>query len=422
MFAMNTVSVFRNKNDLHFYIPGIIAAKYTYKQVSDSTGYSVRQLQRIVKRFKMVGEEAFVHRSTGHVAYNKTSEAIKNKILSLYATEYSTINFNYFLECLKEDHDISISYPTLLSIMNEAGIRSPEAHKIKKKKVVHRPRLRRKNEGDLIQLDGTPFQWFSMFGDQNYYDIMGAIDDATGKITGLYMTSNECFYGYSEVMRQTINNFGRPREVYTDRAAIFCCTPKKKANLTVWEQLEGIKGKVTQWQRVLTELNIRQVLAWTPQAKGRVERMWRTVQWRLPFWFYRNGINTVEAANKALPKFIEYFNDHFAVEAKKPETFWLPGPNNLDDILCAQVPRLTDSSGCFSFHGYKFAVMGSRVACKNITLCISERGINARLDGKYYDIKLMDDYIHSVVSDNIPEVLKDIMYKYLYQDQKEVSA
>lgn len=417
------MSVFKNKIDLHFYIPGIISGKYTYKQASDSTGYSVRQLQRIRKRYELIGEEAFIHKGTGHVAYNKTSEELKNTILSLYATEYSGINFNYFLECLNTDHNINISYPTLLNIMNEAGIKSPEAHKIKKKLKVHRPRLRRKNEGDLIQLDGTPFPWFIFSGNEKYYDIMGAIDDATGKITGLYMTQNECFYGYSEVMRQTITKYGRPREVYTDRASIFCCTPKKKANLTVWEQLEGIKGKVTQWQRVLNDLNIKQILAWSPQAKGRVERMWRTVQWRLPFWLYRNNIHTVEAANKALPKFIEYYNEHFAVEARNKETFWLPCESNLDDILCAQIPRLTDSSGCFSFHGYKFTITGStRIACKKIILCISEHGIQAKLDGRYYDIQLLDDYIHDVVNDNIPQVLKDIMYKYLYENQKEVSA
>lgn len=411
------------KSELQYYIPGLVAGKYTYQQAADSTGYSVRWLQKLKKRYLLYGDDFLIHGNTGKKSPLKTPEKLINKILLLYTTDYNGLNFKYFQECLEEFEKIKISYPTLRNIMADAGIKSPEAHKIKKKKAVHRPRIRRVNEGDLLQLDGTPYQWFKHFGDSNYYDLMGAIDDATGKLTGLYMTDNECFYGYSEVMRQTINNFGRPREVYTDRAAIFCCTPKRKANLTVWEQLAGIHGKQTQWQRVLDELNIKQILAWTPQAKGRVERMWGTIQGRLPYWLYRKGIKTVADANKAMPDFIKYFNSRFSVKAKSDQTFWLPGPDNLDDILCAQIQRRTDTNGCFSFHAYKFAVLGcSRIACKNILLCISERGIMARVDGQYYNIKLLDDYIYDTIGDNVPQVLKDIMYRYLFADQKEISA
>lgn len=421
------MSVFHNKDDLHFYIPGIISKKYTYKQVSQSTNYSIRQLQRIVKRYKKEGENAFIHRGIGHVAYNKIPEKLKNEIITIYQTEctneFGSINFLYYRDYLIEVKNICISYPTLRKILNKAGIQSPEIYKSKRNVVVHRPRPRREHEGDLLQIDGTPFPWFIFFGNFTYYDMMGGIDDATSKITAMHMSLNECLYGYLEVKRQTILRFGRPREEYMDMASIFCCTPKKKENLTIWEQLEGVKGKSTQYQRILAELHIKQILAKSPQAKGRVERMWRTVQWRLPFWLYLNGIKTIEEANRRMPEFIEYYNNHFSEPAKKQETYWLPAPENLDDILCAQITRTTDSSGCFSFHGYKFTILGcSRIACKKITLCISEKGINARLDGKYYKIKLLDDYIHDVVGDNIPQVLKEIMYKYLYEDHKEVSA
>jgi len=413
------------KNELPHYLTGLVSGKYTLAQASADTGYSIRWLSKLKQRYIKYGETCLDHGNKNKVPHNKTSEALKNKILQLYATDYAGLNFKYFAECLNEYEGINISYPTLRNIMNEAGIKSPEAHRVKKAKKVHRPRLRRKCEGDLLQLDGTPYQWFNRFGDSNYYDLMGSIDDATGKITGLYMTENECLYGYCEVMRQTLAKYGRPREVYTDRAAIFCVTPKNKKNLTVWEQLAGIHDKKTQWQRILDDLNIHQILAWSPQAKGRVERMWGTVQGRLPFWLYKHNIKTVAEANAAMPRFIEYFNKHFAVVPRnKTETLWRPVHHNLDDILCAQIPRLTDSAGCFSFHSYKFEVLQcTRCACKSIILCISERGITAKIDDKYYPVRLLDgEVITDVVSDNCPQVLKDIMYRYLYANQKEISA
>lgn len=417
------MTIKKYKSELPMYLSGLASGKYTLKQASDSTGYSIRWLSQLKKKYLEVGENCLQHGNKNKIPHNKTSEQLKNKILNLYATDYAGINFKYFCECLHDYEGITISYVTLCNIFKAAGIRSPEAHKIKKSKKLHRTRIRRDNEGDLIQLDGTPYQWFKRSGDNNYYSLMGAIDDATGKITGLYMTNNECLYGYCEVMRQTFNNYGRPREVYTDRAAIFCCTPKNKKNLTVWEQLSGIHDKRTQWQRILDDLHIHQVLAWSPQAKGRVERMWGTVQGRLPYWLYKNNITTVEAANEALPKFIKYFNSKFSVAAKSNITFWSNVPDNLDNILCARIPRLTTTNGEFSFHSYKFTITGcSRIARKNIELCISERGIFADVDNKYYPVKLIDDYITDVVSDNVPQVLKDIMYRYLYADQKEISA
>lgn len=412
-------TVRKYKNELQFYLPGLVSGKYTLEQASISTGYTKRWLSILKKRYKELGPACLEHGNKNKIPHNKTSEQLKNKILALYAGFYAGINFRYFCDCLAEYENIKIDYTTLRNIFKEAGIRSPEAHKIKHKKEVHRPRFRREHEGDLLQLDGTPYQWF--IGDNKYYDLMGSIDDATGKITGLYMCENECFYGYCEVLRQTFKMYGRPREVYTDRAAIFCVTPKNKKNLTVWEQLAGIHDKKTQWQRVLDELNIHQILAWSPQAKGRVERMWGTVQKRLPFWFKQHGITTMEAANKSLPAFIKYFNDHFAVEAKEAVDFWAPVPDNIDDIMCCQIKRRSDSNGCFSFHSYKFAIMQcNRCRCRDFTLCISEQGIFARIDGLYYPVRILD-YIQDVVGETMPQVLKNIIYRYLYADQKEVS-
>ena len=252
--------------------------------------------------------------------------------------------------------------------------------------------------------------------------MVGAIDDATSKITALYITDNECLYGYMELLRQTINKYGCPREIYSDRAAIFCCTPKNKKNLTQWEQLAGLHDKKTQWQRILDDLSIRQILAWSPEAKGRVERMWLTLQKRIPTELYRAGCDSVEKANRFLQKYVNNFNALFGVEPMRPESFFIPCDKDLDVILAAQVPRRADSNGCISFHSYKFAVLAPRIRGRDLMLHISERGIYAKLDGQFYPVRLLDNFIYSDSSERMPQVLIDIIYRYMFADSKTISA
>ena len=254
--------------------------------------------------------------------------------------------------------------------------------------------------------------------------MVGAIDDATSKITALYITEYECLYGYMEILRQTINRFGCPREIYSDRAAIFCVTPKNKKNLTTWEQLAGIHDKRTQWQRILDELSIRQILAWSPEAKGRVERMWLTLQKRVPTELYRAGCDTVEKANAFLQKYVSQFNEQFGVAPARDDSFFIPCTQNLDIVLSAQFPRRSDSHGCISFHSYKFAVDAPRVCCRNLTLHVSEHGLFARFpdDERFYPVRLLDEFIPSGLGETMPQVVQDIVYRYMYAYAKEISA
>lgn len=412
----------KRKSLLPLYLKGLASRKYTLRQASESTGYSIEYLCRLKKRYLVEGFACLDRKPSSSKPKNRYPDSFRQKIALIYSSEYEDINFLYFQELLQEDKGIKLSYKTIKSILNEYGIKSPEAHKIKKKKL-HRPRKRRKNFGDLLQIDGTPYPIFYKFGDNKKWDIHGAIDDSTGTITGLYITENECLYGYMEILRQTIERYGIPREIYSDRSAIFCVTPKEKKNLTIWEQLSGIHDKKTQWQRILDELNINQILAWSPQAKGRVERMWSTIQGRLPMWLYRKGIKTVEEANARLGEFIIYFNSHFAKPAKKPESFFIPNTHNLDDILQCRIPRRTDINGCFSFHAYKWAVLDCpRIVHKDITVCISERGIFAKVENKYYNVQLLDDMLQEVTGEHFPQVLKNIIYRYLMAYGKEFSA
>lgn len=414
----------RKKALVLFYLKGLVSGKFTLGQAAESTGLSKQWLCHLKKEFMKYGSYCLEHGNKNKIPANKISNELRLKILAIYARpEYKDVNFVTFTEDLAEYWNIKISYTSIRRIMADAKIRSPENHKSKHRKAVHRPRLRRENEGDLIQIDGTPYEWFKKWDDNNKYCMHGAIDDATGKITALYMAQNECLYGVMKLVEITAKRYGIPREMYMDRAAWACVSAKNKQNLSLVEQLAGLHEKRTQIQRVLSDLNIRQILAWSPQAKGRVERMWQTVQARYPLWAYHHGIKNMEQANNRMNEFIDYFNSHFAVIAKSNWSFYRDAPDNLDEILAAQFPRKTNVNGCFKFHSYNFAIMDCPyVACKDFILCVSIDGLWAKLDGKYYPVKLLDDDLGITHNDKMPQVVYNIIYDNLLQFAKEVSA
>ena len=415
-------SVIKHKEILPHYVKGLYQHKYTLKQASESTGYSIDHLCRLRKKYAVLGNKIFEHGNSGHVPKNKIDTKLRQKIACLYSAQYSDVNFSYFRQCLKEFEGINISLVTLRKIMKEYGLHSPEARKIKKKKKVHRPRLRRKNEGDLMQLDATPYAWFYKFGDNKRYCLSGGIDDATSKITSLYFTENECLYGYIEVLRRCGYKNGLPREAYSDRAAIFCVTPKGK-NLTQWEKLEVMKENRTQWQRICTECHIHQILAWSPEAKGRVERMWETLQGHLPIWLYKNNIRTLEEANAQIHRYIEWFNQTYAVEPAEDDSFYIDPPKDFEDILCAQFPRRVDSHGCITFQGTTFyAPKAPDFSRRDIVVCINEHGIFAKYLGEYYPLIPTENFVQQVIGDQMPQVVVNIVYRYLYAYGKEISA
>ena len=419
---MNTTTKTKDKAMLPYYVRGLYQHKFTLKQASESTGYTIDHLCRLRKKYAQFGNKVFEHGNIGHIPTNKIDTKLRAKIACIYTGQYSDVNFSYFRKCLQEYEGIKVSLSTLRNIMSEYNLESPECHKRKKKKEIHRPRIRRECEGDLLQIDGTPFAWFYKFGDTKRYCLTGAIDDATGKITGLYFTENECLYGYLEVLRQTCNNYGVPREVYSDRAAIFCVTPRGR-NLSQWEKLEVMHEKRTQWQRICEELHIHQILAWSPEAKGRVERMWRTIQGQLPIWFLKNNIRSVEQANKEIARYIQTFNNDYAVAPAIDDSFYINAPDNLSDILCAQFPRRADKTGCVVFQGTTFyAPTAPDFAHRDIIVCINENGVYAKYLNAYYPLYPIGNFVQQVYGDNMPQVVVNIVHRYLYSFAKEVSA
>lgn len=337
-------------------IQSVIDEKRTGKEAANVLKISERQVWRKVKSVKENGEIGIKHKNQFHKPIHTIPDEIKNKIIELKLSDnYCDANFTHFKELLNERESISISYTPLYNILNNAGITSKKKHKDRK---THRRRKRKEHEGDLVQADGTPFDWFK---DGNMYSIHGFIDDATGKVLGLYMCEHECLLGYLEVTRQMLTNYGSPKCLYPDKYSVFF--PSKSQKVTKDEELEGKERPTTQFGRIMDFLGIEMFPAHTSQAKGRVERLWETLQDRLITEFKINNIKTMEQANEFFPKFIKDFNRKFSIEPKSQESSFIKIPSyiNLDLLLTSKFTRVIDSSGTFTIKSKKFQILNNNI-------------------------------------------------------------
>ena len=353
------------------------------QQAAELLSLSPRQITRLKKGILESGAESLIHKNTGRKPAHAISDETKEKVLAIHSQpELQRINFLHFKDILFEDYGIALSYSSLSSILKNSGIESPM-----KKKIRHRTHRRKRKErpGQLIQIDATPYEWF---GGSMKYAIHGAIDDASGEVVGLYMTQNECLFGYLEMMRQCCLDFGVPQSVYSDRHTIF--RSPKTGQLTVEELINGKSINLTQFGRAMHELGVDMIFAQTPQAKGRIERLWVTLQSRLPVEFAKRNIKTISEANKFLKTYRFKYNEKFSVQPVGTSLF-VSLMNNccIDEILCIKHSRKTDNAGTFSFKSRCFQILddGFPIICarREITVLVSPRfGIRVAYKGKTF--------------------------------------
>ena len=290
-------------------IQSVIDGKKTGKQASEKLNLSERQIWRLVAKVKNNGNVGIKHGNCFYCKPRFITEDFKEKIKSLKLSyDYCDTNFTHFQELLEEREHIKISYSSLYKILTEKGIKSKKKHKDRK---THRQRKRKDHMGELVQADGTPFDWFK---DGHMYSIHGFIDDATGQVLGAYMCEHECLLGYLEVLRQMLTNYGIPQCLYPDKFSVFF--PSKAQKLTIEEQLHGKTEPTTQFKRIIDVLGINMFPASTSQAKGRVERLWETFQDRLITEFKLAKVNTIEQANIFLKNYLKKYNKNFLSNQK----------------------------------------------------------------------------------------------------------
>jgi len=351
----------------------------TEKDASLRLNLSERQVRRL--KAKVRGGSSLLHGNCGKLPANSLSFIQKQAILDEFAKlEHLNINFNHFCKLI-QNKPFSASYSAVSNVLKSNGKTSSKAHKRKRK--VHKMRERREKFGELIQGDGTPFDWFNS-GKLQCLHVL--IDDATGILTGLHISKNECMDGYFEASRQMLETYGTPEALYVDGSSIFFSN--KHEELTIEEQLSGIESRKTQFGEICDTLGIELIHAHSPQAKGRVERANQTLQGRLPVEFAIRNITTIDEANRFLKEeFIHLFNNEFAaVEAEKSIFVPLPKAVNLDELLAWKTTRKTDKGCQISLNGTKFVVDGF-VANKTVEILISKRiGVVARHNDSFYNL------------------------------------
>jgi transposase len=354
----------------------------TVREASEALGLSERQVKRLKKKVREEGAAGVIHKNTGRAPAGKTSEETKAEILRIHGlSEYEGANFRHFAEILSERHGIEMPYSSLYALLKGNGAKSP---KTKRRHKTHRRRARRPQAGLLLQVDATPFAWFK--GDRRRYALHGGIDDATGQVTGLYMCRNECLHGHFEMLRRTIEAFGIPKSVYADRHTIFQSPNAKKHEIDA-----SVQANDTQFGRCLKELSATLVPARSPQAKGRVERLWETLQGRLPVEFAMNGITSMDEANAFLETYIFDFNARFAVEPENAQAAFgkMDGAESVDHILCVKEKRTVDAGGVFSYGGKSFKILDGHApvpAKSRVDVLVGSRiGIMAAFGGRLFE-------------------------------------
>lgn len=405
-------------------IEACIKGQCTIKQVATALGLSERRVKQIKKEVKENGVKSIQHGNRGRKPKNTIPNEIIKKIVELRSSyEYEISNFKHFQELLKERENIDISYSALYNILRNAGIKSPKKHR---KSKLHHRRKRKECEGMMLQADGTPFDWF---GNGQNYSLHGFIDDATGKITGLYMCKNECLLGYLEVLRQTLENFGIPISLYPDKYSVFFPPKKVDDHITIEEQLNGREKGITQFGRIVEELGIEMFAASSPQAKGRIERLWETLQSRLVTEFRINNITNMDDANVFLVDYISKYNSKFSVEptSKKSVFLKLPKRYNLDELLCVRFERTIDNAGVFSISNSKFQILDKNLPPKTkVQIYLSQKmGMQVKVHNKIYDVQPLEliskDSIKIESSEYhqwLPDVVIDLIDEFYLKDAK----
>ncbi|MGZ4982142.1 MAG: ISNCY family transposase [Methylobacter sp.] len=260
---------------------------------------SVRQIRRLKKAYKADGAVGVVSKKRGNPSNHKYPDAVKELALAYVHKSYSDFKPTFACEKLSENHGLFISRETLRKWMIDAGLWIPKNNRLKR---AYQPRNRRECYGELIQIDGSSHDWFE--GRAPKCTLLVYIDDATGKLMECHFVKSESTFSYFDSTRRYLEKHGKPVAFYSDKHCVF------RINRT--GELGG--DGVTQFGRALSELNIDIICANTPQAKGRVERVNRTLQDRLIKEMRLMNISDIEQGNQFLPEFIDKFNKKFGVQ------------------------------------------------------------------------------------------------------------
>jgi len=308
---------------------------------------SERQIKRLKKRLREDGEAALAHANRGRPSHRRLPQALRARIVQLARGPYAGFNDHHLCEKLVECEGISLSRETLRRLLRQQGLGSPR----KRRAPAHRQRrVRSAQLAELVQLDGSPHDWLE--GRGPLLTALGMQDDATGKILAAQFFPSETTFGYLCLLQQMVCRYGVPLALYGDHSGVFV---RNDDHWTVEEQLAG-KRQPTQFGRALEQLGISFMAANSPQAKGRVERLWGVLQDRLTSELRLAKAQDLDSANAVLRKFVTDYNRRFARPPRDSQPAWRTAPENLDRICCFVHERIVSNDNVVQWEGRRFQI------------------------------------------------------------------
>lgn len=317
-------------------LQGIRDKKLSQAQAAQQMDLSIRQVKRLCRRLREEGAAGLISRRRGAPSNRRIAAEVRERTLGLVRRHYNDFGPELAREYLAREHGFAHSTETLRGWMIAAGLWKP---KLRRAKRLHPPRPRRDCLGELVQIDGSHHDWFEARGARCC--LTAFIDDATGRVLAARFDPTETTEGYLAVLRSHITQHGVPLALYSDRHSIF----------TKHDSEDGVP---TQFERALLQLDIEPICARSPQAKGRVERLFQTLQDRLVKAMRLAGISDIDAANDWLGGYLQQHNRRFAVAAREPADMhraWLGGAGPLADICALHHQRQLSAQLSCRFEG-----------------------------------------------------------------------
>lgn len=336
----------------------VIGQKLTITEFSILIGKSYRQSKRIVASVRQKDAQGVLHGNLGKTPHNKTPLFLENELLSLLRSKYYDFNLTHFAEMIYENEGIRVGKNIVHRLAKSHGLVKRPKRRPRK---IHKPRIRLPQEGMLVQFDGSEHNWFSNL----VCDLIVGIDDASSKIVGAEFFIGETSLHCLKVMRDITANYGIPDAYYLDEAGFFGKKDRDQDRTQIGRALESLDCKV--------------ILAGSAQAKGRVERLFNTLQDRLIAELRLYGIKSIPQANTFLTNvFIPKFNKKFSITPRSPISRYRPiaADKKLDLIFCRKEKRKISSAQSFSWNAQTYVIEN-----QNQDYRFRYININTHLDG-----------------------------------------
>jgi len=343
----------------------VIQGELTQVEAAELISLSERQIRRIVRRIQQEGDGGILHKSRGCQSSRKVPKKLSERIIDLYRQKYQGFGPTLTTEKLFEIDNIKVSKETVRTLLINSG----DWQKGRKHRPHRQWRQRKEHRGELVQMDGSHHAWFEERGPKCV--LMAYIDDATGRVHGR-------FYEYEgtipamDSFKRYIRRFGIPMKLYLDRHTTY----KSAVRPTMKEQIQGIEH-ISQFERAMKELGVGVIHAFSPQAKGRIERLFGTLQDRLVKEMRLRAINTIEDANRFLTEYLPVHNKKFMVVPAAKDDMHRPIPKEieLDKILCIKTERTVKNDNTIAHNGQLYQIE-ERIVSKKVTF---EEKINGKI-------------------------------------------